>query len=186
MSGRHLGAVSDRVRRGISGRTRSYRISEPWGGRWAVRAREVSASSTVLLPYTPASVGIARHRLTSELLGAGIREPVAQDAALVMSELLSNALRHAQPLPGGHLRVSWAVNGGTLEVTVSDGGAVTRPRASHASLSSLGGRGLSIVSHLCWRWGVRNDDGGTTVWAVLAAPDGNGRLSGNILGVTER
>jgi anti-sigma regulatory factor (Ser/Thr protein kinase) len=152
----------------------------------AYPGEEVSASSTVLLPYTPASVGIARRRLTSELLGAGVREPVALDAALVMSELLSNALRHAQPLPGGHVRVSWAIKVGALEVTVSDGGAATRPRESHASLSSLGGRGLAIVSHLCRCWGVRNDDGVTTVWAVVATPDGNGRLRRNLRGVTER
>lgn len=149
-------------------------ISEFWLAEAAARRREVRTSSTVLLPYTPASVAVARRRLTAELLGAGIREPTAQDAALVMSELLSNALRHANPLPDGHVRVGWAIDADMLEVTVSDGGAVTRPRASRPSLSSLGGRGLSIVAHLTWGWGVRTDDGGTTVWAVLPVPPVNG------------
>lgn len=140
-----------------------------------VRAREVGTASTVLLPYVAASVAVARRRLTTELLRAGIRERAARDAALVVSELLSNSLRHARPLPGGELRVSWRLNAGLLELTVSDGGATTRPRAAERALSSLGGRGLSIVTHLSRRWGVRADDDSTTVWAVLPAPSGNGQ-----------
>lgn len=147
---------------------------------------EVRASSTVLLPYTPSSVAVARRRLTAELLSAGVREPAAHDAALVVSELLSNALRHAHPLPDGHVRVGWVLGADMLEVTVSDGGAVTRPRAARASLSSLGGRGLSIVAHLTWRWGVRSDDGGTTVWAQLPLRPVNGRGTGNFGGVAQR
>ncbi len=147
---------------------------------------EVRASSTVLLPYTPSSVAVARRRLAADLLSAGIREPAAHDAALVMSELLSNALRHAHPLPDGHVRVGWVLDADMLEVTVSDGGAVTRPRESRAPLSSLGGRGLSIVTHLTWRWGVRNDDGCTTVWAQLPLLPVNGRGMGNVTGVAQR
>ena len=40
------------------------------------------------------------------------------------------------------------------------------------SLSSLGGRGLAIVDHLCSTWGIRSCDGGMTVWAELPAPGG--------------
>jgi hypothetical protein len=53
---------------------------------------------------------------------------------------------------------------------VSDGGSVTRPHAARPSLSAIGGRGLSIVEQLCSAWGVRADERGTTVWAVLPAP----------------
>jgi hypothetical protein len=44
------------------------------------------------------------------------------------------------------------------------------PQAAEAPVSSLGGRGLSIVAHLCDAWGVRSDELGLTVWAVLRAP----------------
>jgi len=47
---------------------------------------------------------------------------------------------------------------------------LTRPQPAHATVSSLGGRGLDIVEYLARTWGIRNDDGGLTVWAVLAAP----------------
>jgi anti-sigma regulatory factor (Ser/Thr protein kinase) len=124
----------------------------------------------VLLPYAPASVAVARQHLSADLTRAGIVHAAVGDAVLVVSELLSNAIRHAHPLPGASLQVAWAVADDWVEVAVSDGGSHTRPQPANASLSSLGGRGLDIVEFLCRRWGVRTDDAGLTVWAVLAAP----------------
>src|SRR6185437_14365749 len=66
--------------------------------------------------------------------------------------------------------VAWAIRERSLEVAVSDGGAMTRPRATLPSLSSIGGRGLAIVENLSWRWGALPNDFGLTVWAVLPAP----------------
>jgi len=132
--------------------------------------REVRATGTVFLPCAPASVAVARQRLTADLVAAGILRAAVGDAALVVSELLSNAIRHARPLPGSSLQVAWAVGDGAVEVAVSDGGAHTRPQQAHASVSSLGGRGLDIVEYLCRAWGVRTDEAGLTVWAILSAP----------------
>jgi anti-sigma regulatory factor (Ser/Thr protein kinase) len=123
-----------------------------------------------MLPYTPASVAVARQHLTADLTAAGIFDGAVGDAALVVSELFSNAIRHARPLPGANLRVAWDLAEDAVEVTVSDGGGATRPRQADASLSSLGGRGLGIVEYLSRAWGVRADDQGLTVWALLAAP----------------
>ncbi|HUD77891.1 MAG TPA: ATP-binding protein [Streptosporangiaceae bacterium] len=130
------------------------------------------AAGTVLLPCAPASVAVARERLAADLLAAGIFDGAIGDAVLVVSELLSNAIRHARPLPGSSLQVAWAVDDGAVEVAVSDGGAPTRPMPAHATTSALGGRGLDIVEFLARAWGVRTDDAGLTVWAVLAAPAG--------------
>lgn len=125
---------------------------------------------TVLLPYAPASVAVARQRLAADLIAAGIFAGAVGDAVLVVSELLSNALRHARPLPGASVQVAWALDDDAVEVAVSDGGAPTRPILTQATVSALGGRGLSIVEYLARTWGVRSDDAGLTVWAVLAAP----------------
>jgi anti-sigma regulatory factor (Ser/Thr protein kinase) len=137
----------------------------------------VTVSSVVLLPFAPASVPVARHRLMADLLAAGIFDTAIGDAALVISELLSNSVRHARPLPGSCLQVTWAVEDGLVEVAVRDGGSPTTPRPAHARLSSLGGRGLAIVEYLSRSWGVRRDHRGRTVWAVLPAPRpfGSGR-----------
>jgi anti-sigma regulatory factor (Ser/Thr protein kinase) len=124
----------------------------------------------VLLPAAPSSVAIARRRLTDELLAAGIFDAAVCDAALVISELLSNAIRHARPLHGSWLRVAWTVDGESIEVAVSDGGSPTRPRPAHAPRSSLGGRGISIVEHLTCTWGIRSEEDTLTVWAILPAP----------------
>jgi anti-sigma regulatory factor (Ser/Thr protein kinase) len=130
----------------------------------------VRPAGEVVLPYAPASVAVARQQLTADLTAAGIFGAAVGDAALVVSELMSNAIRHARPLPGANVQVAWALGDGAVEVAVSDGGSPTRPQQANESLSSLGGRGLDIVEYLSRNWGVRTNDDGITVWAVLAAP----------------
>jgi anti-sigma regulatory factor (Ser/Thr protein kinase) len=95
----------------------------------------------------------------------------------VTSELLSNAIRHASPLPGSWLQVTWVVAGDCVEVAVSDGGSPTRPRQPQVPVSSLGGRGLSIIDQLSRRWGARTGDCGLTVWAVVPAPVAGGAVA---------
>jgi anti-sigma regulatory factor (Ser/Thr protein kinase) len=129
----------------------------------------VRATSVVLLPSTPASVSIARKKLTADLSAAGVYGEAAGDAALVISELLSNSIKHAWPLPGEKVRAAWMVDDGLVEVQVSDGGGPTRPRQDYPPISALGGRGLGIVERLSDDWGIRADETGQTVWAVLPA-----------------
>ena len=124
---------------------------------------------------------MARGRIGAELREAGLSATAMADAALVTSELLSNAILHARPLPDACVRISWILSAAAVEIVVSDGGGATRPRAARPSLSSIGGRGLGIVEHLCSSWGVRADERGSTVWAVVpaardgsAGPDGGG------------
>lgn len=115
---------------------------------------EVATSSALLLPYTASSVGVARRRLIGDLTEAGVYEGTACDAGLVLSELISNALRHARPLPGRTVKVAWKLRQDSVEVLVSDGGGQTVPIVNKPSNWSLGGRGLGIVDRLSLRWGV--------------------------------
>ena len=125
---------------------------------------EVTAAS-VLLPFAASSVGVARRRLVSDLFAAGVYDSAACDVSLVVSELFSNALRHAEPLPGAQIRVSWRIEADSVEVAVSDGGGPTRPELGQPTLSATGGRGLRIVAKLSRGWGTSHGDVGTTVWA---------------------
>jgi anti-sigma regulatory factor (Ser/Thr protein kinase) len=131
---------------------------------------EVTESGVLLLPFAASSVGAARRRLVSDLIAAGVYGQEVGDAAVVLSELLSNALRHATPLPGATVRVGWRFEAGRVRVSVSDGGAQTRPELGQPSQFTTGGRGLQIVQKLARCWGAVSDDDGTTVWAEVAIP----------------
>ena len=83
---------------------------------------------------------MARGQFRAELRSAGVAAPAA-DVALVMSELLSNAILHARPLPDSLVQVAWELSPPSLEVMVSDGGSVTRPHAARPSLSAIAAAG---------------------------------------------
>ncbi len=128
---------------------------------------EVTEANVLLLPFAASSVGVARRRLVSDLMTAGIYDSAACDVALVISELLSNALRHAAPLPGSEIRVAWRVDEESVQVSVSDGGGLTVPELGEPTPCATGGRGLRIVEKLSRRWGTSTGDDGTTVWAEV-------------------
>jgi anti-sigma regulatory factor (Ser/Thr protein kinase) len=126
--------------------------------------------SVLLLPFAASSAGVARRRLVRDLASAGIFEAAISDAAVVVSELFSNALRHARPLPGAKILVAWQLNGESLRVSVRDGGGPTMPEVGDLGQDATEGRGLRIVARLSRHWGTRCDDEGTTVWADVPAP----------------
>jgi anti-sigma regulatory factor (Ser/Thr protein kinase) len=123
--------------------------------------------SSVTVPHARSSVSAARHALADELAANGIAEPMRDDAVLVLSELVSNAIKHAAPLPSGEINVCWALHQDCLHLEITDGGALTRPQAAAAAVSSLGGRGLDIVRTICREWGVTEEGNAVTVWADL-------------------
>jgi two-component sensor histidine kinase len=85
----------------------------------------------------------------------------------VLTELVSNALRHGAPLPDQTFWVSWRLGRESLEIVVSDGGGATVPTVAEPAKLEAGGRGLGIVERLSARWGVWADSGETTVWAEV-------------------
>jgi anti-sigma regulatory factor (Ser/Thr protein kinase) len=118
--------------------------------------------------------------MQADMTQRGLPVDFIDDAALVLTELISNALRHARPLADGGVRAEWRFSGRALEVTVTDGGSTRQPHVTFASEDTLGGRGLAIVSALSAEWGVghaRRDGEGKrvdecTVWARLVlTPD---------------
>ena len=128
---------------------------------------EVTEASVLLLPFAAASVGVARRRLVSDLTAADVCDSAVCDIALVISELLSNALRHAAPLPGSKIRVGWRIDPGSVQVSVGDGGGPTVPELGEPTQAATGGRGLRIVEKLSSRWGTSTGEEGTTVWAEV-------------------
>lgn len=126
---------------------------------------------TIVVSARSASVAEVREAVALDLARGSGRDELTSnvicDVVLVLSELVSNAVKHARPLASGGIRVTWSVQPSAVMVSVTDGGATTRPRVQAVSPSGTGGRGLSIVSDVCSDWGLSEAPGELTVWAVL-------------------
>jgi anti-sigma regulatory factor (Ser/Thr protein kinase) len=125
----------------------------------------------VVVPHHARGARQARHRLTAALTGS-IPPALLADVISVAAELIANAVRHAEPLPGGVVRLAWRLKTSDemrmIEVRVTDGGASQLPRPRSASIDEADGRGLKIVEALADRWGVDKDGLGQSVWAELS------------------
>ena len=119
------------------------------------------------LPFAAESAAIARAQLVEWMHRLETHQERRDDARLVVSELVGNAVRHARPLADGNMRVSWGAGPTGLDISVTDGGARTSPTRTEAGLSALAGRGLAIVETLADRWWVESTRSRTTVHALL-------------------
>ncbi|MFE6363083.1 SpoIIE family protein phosphatase [Streptomyces sp. NPDC057806] len=110
------------------------------------------------LPSDPAMVADARKGATRQLTEWGL-EPLAFTTELVVSELVTNAIRHA----GGPIRLR-LIKERSLICEVLDGGA-SAPHLRHPRVTDEGGRGLLLVSQFAQRWGTRFAPEGKIIWA---------------------
>jgi serine/threonine-protein kinase RsbW len=125
---------------------------------------------TMRVPWMMSSAVDARRALVAELRALGVDPVIVDESEIVISELVTNAVRHAKPLADGKIRVNWSVRGNVVEIDVTDGGGPTTPHPAPRSVWSAGGRGLRIVGSLAHEWGVRENNSGSTVWASMGGP----------------
>lgn len=109
-------------------------------------------------------VGSLRRIMAAKLQTWGLDESV-HDAQLMVSELLSNALRYGDQAADIGFRLILTPKAITIAV---NGGTSYRPRAVQSDADSEGGRGLFIVAAVASAWGVGDD--GTTTWCTLSRP----------------
>jgi anti-sigma regulatory factor (Ser/Thr protein kinase) len=120
-----------------------------------IRARDIPRDA-----HAPA---LAR-RMVDEFNGV-LAPGTADQARLLLSEVVSNAVRHGE---GEQIRVLIdAVQGGELRCEVMDEGHGFVPKARDKPSTVEGGWGLHLVETLSRRWGVR--EGSTHVWFELTA-----------------
>ncbi len=122
---------------------------------------------TVRLPAVPSSAALVRHHIADDLTRLSVAPSVIDDVVLVATELVSNAIRHADPLPGGQVTVTWEVDTRGVTVRVTDGGAPSQPVVQHPTSRDTSGRGLALVEALATSWGIEDAAGTTTVWAEV-------------------
>ena len=116
-----------------------------------------------LLRARPDAVPAARRSIGELPLSAGTREVTE----LLVSELVTNAIRHGQPEHDGCVLLEARVTGDHGHVEVCDDGGGGEPVVRPLDHSEPGGHGLRIVDQLAADWGTRRD-GMRCVWFQVA------------------
>ncbi len=122
-------------------------------------------SSVIRLDATPAAVGLARQQI--DRLADRLSAEVLEDARLMVSELVTNGLRHGALTTGQQIELSIAIVAGILRVEVCDPGPGFTPAPRTGASPEGTGWGLVLVARLADRWGVHHD-GVNRVWFELA------------------
>ncbi len=140
-----------------------------------VRTRALGADRVAgwEMPAEAAEVSHLRAEAVHRLGLWGLEE-LAFSTELVVSELLTNAIRYAT----GPIRLQ-LIRDRTLICEVTDAGQ-TSPRVRYAESDDEGGRGLFLVSRIAQRWGTRHTPEGKVIWAEQAFPpaEAHGRAGG--------
>lgn len=111
---------------------------------------------------TPAAVRAAR-RLVADHFGGLLGEETLDDVQLVVSELVTNAVRYGR----GDVDLRMTFDGRLLTGAVSDKGRGFKRRPREHDPARVGGHGLYIVGRVSEAWGT--DDGHTNVWFQILA-----------------
>jgi len=125
------------------------------------------------MPHRVDSVPAARSFLAKLLDGWGVADQVIDDASLMTTELMANAVEHGSGVV--HLEIA-VDDDGLLRVGVHDD-AVELPVMNDATETSLDGRGIWLVQSIARDWGsdASGEEPGKTVWfelTTLRTPSG--------------
>jgi anti-sigma regulatory factor (Ser/Thr protein kinase) len=123
------------------------------------------------LPRHPRSVGRSRVLLREQARSWKVPDDTADTAVLLLSELMTNACRHAHVSPGREVGARCILRRERLRVEVSDACA-DLPQPRDAEADDEAGRGLALVAALADEWGAchRRCGIGKTVWFELEVP----------------
>ncbi|MFJ4467110.1 SpoIIE family protein phosphatase [Streptomyces sp. NPDC089424] len=117
-----------------------------------------------VIPRDPSAVARLRAAAVAKLEEWGLSQ-LAFSTELVLSELVTNAIRHGS----GAIRVRLLKDQG-LTCEVADGSS-TSPHLRYAASTDEGGRGLFLVAKITERWGTRYTATGKIIWAQQSLPD---------------
>jgi anti-sigma regulatory factor (Ser/Thr protein kinase) len=116
------------------------------------------------LPAEPHSAKVARDAVAGL---DGHLGPVFGDVVLLISELVTNSVRHAGLDATQPLQLSVTTSGNLVRVAVRDPGPGFRPPKAPTDPEHVGGWGLVLVDQLASRWGVEHDGDANVVWCEL-------------------
>jgi integral membrane sensor domain MASE1/anti-sigma regulatory factor (Ser/Thr protein kinase) len=119
-------------------------------------------SISVALEPTPDSAATARAAVAP--LADELGPEVQNDLRLLVTELVTNCVRHAGLTGTERIQLRVLVKADTLRVEVGDPGGGFEPRVAQPGPHQVGGWGLYIVDRLADRWGIQPEGNGTAVW----------------------
>jgi anti-sigma regulatory factor (Ser/Thr protein kinase) len=118
------------------------------------------------LPTTHKSAAAARHSVGA-VLTSFVPQYLSERVELLVSELVTNALRHARSSDNSTIRLKLNLTPSKVRVEVEDkGSGFDPPKKPAQRADQMAGWGLVLVNRLARDWGVVND-GGTVVWFEL-------------------
>lgn len=122
--------------------------------------------------HDPATAAVVRRSIAADLRSRAVSADRIDDAVLVASELVSNAVVHTPPdVSEMALDVRWQIDHDCVLISVVDP-SPDLPRRRSTTADDARGRGLSIVAALALDWGVRRTANGKQVWARVPLVDG--------------
>ncbi|MGJ9413874.1 ATP-binding protein [Aeromicrobium sp. CF4.19] len=132
-------------------------------------ADALAPRARVRLPFHPSTPSIARTKLAAFLTVHRAEPSVIDDALIVVSEMIANAISHGEPDSDETVEITWSLDRSRhlLELSVHDAGEGATLDPIDFDEDSLSGRGLSIISRVADRWWV-DMSSGTRVNAELA------------------
>jgi anti-sigma regulatory factor (Ser/Thr protein kinase) len=119
----------------------------------------------VALPAVPESIPLSREVLDG--LRGELDESVLDDLRLIVSELVTNSIRHAGLRTGDPIDLEVTVDGTMIRLELRDRGPGFAAPATPSNPFRESGWGLFLVSQLADRWGVSTESGVTTVWIEI-------------------
>lgn len=122
------------------------------------------------LPAKSVAPSIARGTL--DPLQTRLSEDTYFTVQLLVTELITNSLRHAQFDEGDAIDIRVEIDDNRTKVSVCDPGGDEVPKLLEQDLEATGGRGLFLVDAMADDWGVKTNHR-TCVWFELAVPSSN-------------
>lgn len=123
----------------------------------------LGAGPHIVLAPDPSAAAIAR-QVVDDACRAWRLNHVRDAASLVITELVSNVVRHA----GTQMEISLTASPGALRLAVRDGSPLLPSPASVGGSLAETGRGLLVIRALAVAWGAAPSGDGKVVWAVLS------------------
>jgi anti-sigma regulatory factor (Ser/Thr protein kinase) len=124
----------------------------------------VTRVRTIDIELTPEADSVAEARASLDGLRGSVKDEVLDDLRLLVSEVVTNSVRHAGLGPRDAVGVHVVAEPERVRAEIVDPGPGFEPPRRDPAAGAGSGWGLFLVQHVAHRWGIDRLDGHTRVW----------------------